>query len=211
MHINCPSCGAPLALSYRAAKSVVCSYCGQTSFVSPHGLEAYGSAKVLLADYGSLFALHQRGTIKKSLPFEIVGRLRFSYYEGFWDEWLVLLNYEEEAWLQEDEGEVTLFRKIPAQGEMPHFSSVRVGQTITLSLQLPDESRFHKNNIFVVEKHKATIQGGEGELPFLVVPGEQADYIDGICSGALVSIDYTVEGTSVSWGLPLAIRDIQFT
>jgi hypothetical protein len=209
MQINCPSCGAPLELSYRAAKVVVCNYCGQTSFINAGQLEAYGGAKVLLADYGSLFTLHQRGQIKK-MSFETMGRLRFEYYEGFWDEWLVLLNNNEEAWLQEDEGELTLFRKAQISGETPSFDSIKVGQTISLQLQLPGNNNVGKYPVFIIEKHKATIQGGEGELPFLIEPGEQADYADGICNGSPVSIDYTVEGIAVSWGLPLKIKDISF-
>jgi len=209
MQINCPSCGAPLELSYRAAKVVVCNYCGQTSFINASQLEPYGGTKVLLADYGSLFTLHQRGKIK-NLSFETMGRLRFAYYEGFWDEWLVLLNKSEEAWLQEDEGELTLFRKAKVDGAIPAFDDIKVGQTVTLQLWLPDKNKAGTYPIFIVEKHKANIQGGEGELPFLIEPGEQANYADGICNGFLVSIDYTTEGTSVSWGLPLAIRDISF-
>lgn len=207
MQINCPSCAAPLELSYRAAKSVVCSYCGQTSFINAGQLEAYGGAKLLLADYGSLFELHQRGKIK-NLPYEVVGRLRFEYYEGFWDEWLVLLNNQEEAWLMEDEGELTLFRKATLHGDAPSFEHIKVGRTVELRLQLPDSNQSGLYPIFIIEKHKAIIRGGEGELPFIVEPGEQADYADGICNGSPVSIDYTVEGVSVSWGMPFTVRDI---
>ncbi|MCU0354238.1 MAG: DUF4178 domain-containing protein [Cytophagales bacterium] len=82
--MNCPSCGASLEIKYRHSRTIVCAYCGQTSYVNIDHLTAAGSP-VILADYGSVLAVGKRGSIKTK-DFEVLGRLRFDYEDGFWDE-----------------------------------------------------------------------------------------------------------------------------
>ncbi len=159
---------------------VVCSYCGQTNYINAGGTQAAGE-KILLADYGSVVSVGKRGKLKGKL-FQVLGRLRFNYEDGFWDEWLIWFDGIEftDYWLHEDEGEFTLFSKKELRDTPPVFGQVKVGTLIALN----------GHNIFVTEKNKATINGGEGELPFQVIPGEKADYIDGIEKGEPISIEY---------------------
>lgn len=197
--LNCPSCGAMLELKYRHSKMVVCKYCGQTSYLNIDSIFKAG-APILLADYGSVLSVGKRGQIKNK-PFEVIGRLRFDYEDGFWDEWLILMDNETELWLQEDEGEFILFRKKDLP-DPPQYTSLIIGSIRTVDT----------DNVFLTEKNKAVINGGEGELPFQVVAGEKADYVDGIVFGKrlIASLEYMPEGVVYSVGEPLTMKDFQF-
>ena len=180
---------------------VVCGYCGQTSYVNIGHLTAAGGSPVVLADYGSVLAVGKRGSVKTK-DFEVLGRLRFDYEDGFWDEWLVLLDGEPdtETWLQEDEGEFTLFRRVALENP-PRFEELTVG----------NETSIRGEPVFVTEKSRATISGGEGELPFRIVRGEKADYADGIVAGKrlVASLEYMPEGTVFNVGEPLEFKDLK--
>ena len=201
MNINCASCGGGLQIQYRYSKMVVCNYCGQTSYLMGSNATAEGQ-KIILADYGSILKTGAFITLKGKKA-RVLGRLRFEYDGGFWDEWMLLLDGEEpqnEAWLQEDEGEFILYRKenVPAITEI--FSDFEVGKTATIN----------QKDIFVAERHHATINGGEGELPFRVKPGEKADFVDGIGVGTSVpfSLEFMPEATVLNVGEVLTINDI---
>ncbi len=198
--LNCPSCGAQLELQYRYSRMVVCSYCGQTSYINAGSANPVGG-KILLANYGSLLSVGKRGKLKGQ-PFEVLGRLRFNYEDGFWDEWLILFDASEftNYWLQEDEGEFILYIKQELTGQAPVFEKVTVGTPIVVNNQ----------TVFVTEKNQATINGGEGELPFQVVPGEKADYIDGIAAGEPVSIEYMPGQVELNTGEVLALTDFEW-
>lgn len=174
---NCPSCGAPLELEYRFSEMVVCGFCNQTTHLSGENLEAKGE-KVKLTDYGSKFYIGAKGKLFDD-NFKVLGRIRYDYPDGFWDEWLVKLENEpdKEYWLQEDEGDYVLFEKSGSLPTNTSFSDLMVGQKVD----------WEEEKIFITEKSTAQIVGGEGELPHRVIPGEQANFVDGIIYGKGIS------------------------
>jgi ribosomal protein S27E len=198
--INCPSCGAQLELQYRHSRMVVCNYCGQTSYINA-GLANPAGEKILLADYGSLLSVGKRGKLKGKL-FQVLGRLRFNYEDGFWDEWLIWFDGSEftDFWLQEDEGEFVLFSKKELKEPAPVFGNVKVGTSIAVNGYM----------LFITEKNRAVINGGEGELPFQVIPGEKADYMDGISGGKPISIEYMPGEVELNIGEAVALSDFQW-
>ncbi len=198
---SCPSCGGEVQIRSIFSKSVVCTYCGQTSYLNVDKLEAKG-AKGLLADYGSNFAVGTKGRLKGK-SFEVIGRVRFDYEEGFWDEWAVILDGKQDQtfWLEESEGRLTLLQSsqvVPSKA--PNYKNINVGTEIN----------FQSHKIFVRAKSKATLSGGEGELYFEVVKGAQADFIDGICEGQPVSFEFMQNEISFNQGQTLHLRDIEF-
>ncbi len=200
--LNCPSCGAMLELKYHHSKMVVCGYCGQTSFINANSLTAVGTP-ILLADYGSVVAVGKRGKIKGK-SFEVLGRLRFDYEDGFWDEWLVRFGSDAEetqCWLQEDEGEFTLFREqnLPISAT---YNDFQVGTATTIA----------NHTVFITEKNTAVVNGGEGELPFQVIAGEKADFVDGIVSGKKLtfSLEYMPKETVFNMGEPMISSDFEW-
>ncbi len=197
--INCPSCGAPLQLDFRFSKTVVCEYCDQTSHLENDSLVAKGE-KTKLSDYGSVLYTGAVGTLNKR-KFRALGRIRYEYPDGFWDEWFLRFDEDDDFyWLQEDEGEYILFTEKQVDENLPSYDRTQVGVTYP----------FLGEKIFVSEKNKGWIAGGEGQLPHAIVPGEQADFIDGIVVGKAqpVSFEIIPQGTLFYVGEVISFSDI---
>ncbi len=198
---ECPSCGGPIEKKTPGARSLVCPYCGQTSHLNASSLEAAGE-KHMLIDYGSVLKVGESGVFE-GREFNVLGRIRIDYKDGFWDEWYVTyLDNDEPAWIQEDDGSFTLFSKIGELDGMLNFEGVEVGGRIEVGI-LPDP-------IFVISKSMAQVNGGEGELPFKIIPGDPADFIDGIVNGKIVSIENLPDDTSVFMGHPFPLSSLGY-
>ena len=185
---NCPSCGAPLEVQHRFSRVVICQYCNQTSQITPEGLDPGGKAPQLVAS-PSILKLGASGRLFGQ-SFQVLGRLRYRYDGGFWDEWFLMTDDGKSIWLQEDDGEFTAFEKESIRSAVPAFDEVRVGSIVNV------------NNLalFVIERTAATIVGGEGELFFRVVPGQEVDCVDGNAGGEIYSIEYLPDEINLSKG-----------
>jgi hypothetical protein len=198
---SCPSCGGEVQVRSIFSKSVICAYCGQTSYLNVNQLEAKGT-KSLLADYGSNFAVGLKGKVQNQ-PFQVIGRLRFDYEEGFWDEWAVIINQKEDEiyWLEESEGRLTLLKSsVVVPSKAPNYKNIKIGSEI----------KFEGSKIFIRAKSKATLSGGEGELPLEVIKGAQTDFVDGICEGKPVSFEFMKGETTFNQGKTLYLHDFEF-
>jgi DNA-directed RNA polymerase subunit RPC12/RpoP len=196
---NCPGCGAPLAIEHRFSKTVVCQYCNQTSFITPKGLDPTGSVATL-ADFPSIFAIGKQGSIK-GRPFRVSGRIRYSYEDGHWDEWFLALDGGKKfVWLEEDEGQFTLYEKQAITTPIPTYEEIFVGKSFLVN----------NLSVFVTEKNKASLAGGQGELNFRFCPGDSLQYVDGNAAGKLVSIEITPEELNLSMGESVEEEEIEF-
>ena len=186
--LHCPSCGAPLPLANRFVKMVACDFCSQVALVKRGSLEATGKTAVL-ADLPSLLYLGATGKLR-GRAFEIIGRLQYGYEDGYWHEWYLSLDDGRHGWLQEDEGRLTLYEKDRLVGRVPPFDDVRVGETV----------RVAGRSVFVTEKGRAQILGGEGQLAFPLLPGERIDFIDGQDDDVQVSLEYAPDEVELMTG-----------
>lgn len=197
---ECPSCGAPVKQSHPGSQVLVCNYCGQTSLVNADTLEALGEKKLLI-DYGSSFQIGKSGKYR-GRDFLVLGRIRYEYEDGFWDEWYVsYLDDGSTAWVQEDDGSFVMFNQEVKLDKDISLSRVTVGNKYDYGKEW--------NDVFITSKSKAHIQGGEGELPFRIVPGEQADFIDGIWKGKVLSIELLPVDQYMYVGTPFHLKEIE--
>lgn len=199
---ECPSCGGPIPQRTPGARTLVCSYCGQTSHLNADSLETAGD-KHLLIDYGSSFAIGQQIALGESNdPLLLLGRIRLDYEDGFWDEWYAQnLNTGAANWLQEDDGQFVHFQRAEAPLASLGYDEVRVGSTIPLSDSYQE--------VFITAKSKASVNGGEGELPFRIVPGEPADFVEGIQQGQVISVELLPDERAVFVGRPFELSEIR--
>ncbi len=181
---ECPSCGAALQQNNAASKSITCMYCGQTSHINMNQLEAAGQQHILI-DYGSALSYGSSNRLRNE-AFTILGKVRMAYEDGFWDEWYIEREDGSEGWIQEDDGSFIFFEQNQTPIINVNFTDIKVGQTYNFS----DDIQSAFNSVFVTSKGKATIKGGTGELPFKIIPGEKADFIEGISNGQVVSIEW---------------------
>ena len=197
---TCPSCGAPIEQKKPGSRMLGCTYCGQTSFVDADSLDAVGE-KAPLIDYGSSFEIGKMGKWNDK-EFMVLGRLRFSYEDGFWDEWyLNCFDDGSELWVQEDDGSFVMFYYEEELSYRMDYDSVRVGSKVQFNEKI--------HSVFVTSKSKASIQGGEGELPFRVIPGSQADFIDGVMEGKVVSAEFLPSDNIIYVGQPVDLDELK--
>lgn len=196
---KCPSCGAALPVEHRFVRMVACKYCETVSELTDEGLNPTGkSAK--LAPLPTLFRVGQSGKLR-GRAFQVLGRVRYGYEEGVWDEWYLAFDDGGAAWLEEDEGEWTLSRVEKLRTPAPSFEEARVG------------SRFDVNGLpfFVTERCRARIAGAEGQLFFRAQPGKNVNFVEGNVGGKTAFLEYTEDSIEFGVGDPLERSDVELS
>lgn len=197
--LPCPQCGAPLEITNRYAKIVVCQYCGA------HSALETGNAKILgqfpkLADVPTYLFTGAEGTIQGK-KFRAAGRMRYQHKSGFWDEWFLLMEDGSPAWLTEDEGEFSLFEGRKIKSEIPEPDSIKVGTKITINDLV----------ISVMEKGEAAVAGAEGELGFWTAPGSRIRYYEGVAAGKLAALEVSDDEIELFTGDEVMRKEIVIT
>lgn len=196
--MNCESCGAPLEIENQFIRSVTCQFCGSAYVVSgDDGLDMKGKT-ASLANYPSRLSVGQTGKIKGK-GFSVMGRVRYSYDEGFWEEWQV--NWDDDTppdWLEEDEGYWTLYRRERVRSAIPTYSEIRVGSTVQVN----------KYNVFVTEKREGQMMGSEGQFSSVLPIQGKFGFFSGNADGKIVSINYWDDEIELSVGEDLEHSDM---
>lgn len=176
--VQCPSCGSPIPLRHRNVLMVTCSACDTVSAIEKDGVDPLGKTATL-TDFMSALTV---GTVASvhGRRFQALGRVRFEYEDGYWDEWYLAFDDGTDGWLEEDEGELALVSQIPVEGMPPHPNQVRAGQRVTWGTQ----------SLYVMETGSATLVGMEGQLPRGHFVGLTMDYLDGTMDGQVVMLEF---------------------
>lgn len=159
----CPNCGAELEVRLRTTKLVACNYCDSNVFLEDDAVRLAGKQGVM-ADFPSLIQMH--GNYRyRGWQFMAVGRARFDYGQGFWDEWWVMGGDGEGRWLSVDEGDFALeetveIERTPSPFELAPGKKIKIG----------DEE------LLVTEQGRASCVGVQGELPEALAVGDGYTY-----------------------------------
>jgi hypothetical protein len=111
--------------------------------------------------------LDARGTWK-GRQFTVMGRVRYQYAQGFWDEWMVSFSDGDNRWIGEDEAELTIMRQRKSSRAQHFHDQATPGKRINLG-----ERAYH-----VDEKSTARCVGGEGHLPFVIAQDDEIGYVE---------------------------------
>ena len=164
--MNCPECSAELEWQARFSELVVCDSCQTASRLSDGGIHAVGRMAQLAHTPGPLY-LGATGRLGKK-TFTVLGRVRYRYAQGFWDEWLLSMSDGGSRWVAEDEAEHTVMRQVKRGDALSLMRRAAPGGRLSLG-----ERSFH-----VDEKSQAQCVGGEGQLPFVIRQGDEIGYAD---------------------------------
>ena len=164
--INCPSCGAEGRIDNPASVSYTCPYCDNIVLFDKEGLKLSGKSSRLSEGFSRLYR-GATGAIDGK-RFYILGRVRYSFGRGFWDEWLLDIGEDEPVWLTEDNYELSLQSPYDLANP-PAINKLKVGKNISLR-----GLKFR-----IQESGKAKCIGIEGELPRSILPDEEYLYVDG--------------------------------
>ncbi len=197
---SCPACGGEVVLKSKASIYAVCTYCKSTLLRQDQDLELYGKVSEVLDDLTPL-QVGTRGQYSGH-PFEILGRLRMGWDNGFWNEWYLLLDTGEEAWLAEAQGFYAIC--FPnTEFSPPPRNEVLFGCYVEVSSR---EERYE-----VVDIKSTVCLGSEGELPFPAPKGRQSTSIDLLGEGKkFANIEYSEFGTNFYRGEYREFDDFDF-
>lgn len=196
--MQCKSCGAPLQIENQFIRSVTCGFCGTAYMVSGDSTLDTTGKTAALANYPSRLKVYSKGTIR-GRGFTVLGRIRYTYDEGFWDEWQI--GWDDNAppsWLEEDEGYWTVFDKQRVRGEVPPYENIRVGSTVNINGQ----------NVFISEKRKARVMGSEGQFAAVMPIQGTFGYTQGTAGGKMIAVNYWDNEIEVSSGEELEHHEI---
>jgi len=191
---NCPQCGDALEIHFKYSKLVKCHSCGSSIFLEDEIVKVIGESSILSPE-PSLIELHTPFTYKNKsyLP---LGKIRYSYGRGFWEEWFLKDENNKEFWLSIDEGDFVLEEKMQLSLPFKASQKFTVGKAY--------------GKYLLTEKGQGRCVGFEGELPKEIHFGEVHQYIhlsEG--QGKLLTIEFTNKLTETfkgAWIDPLEIK-----
>lgn len=202
MAFNCPVCGAPAPDQLQFAKLLVCSSCKTSLFLEDNAVKHAGVKSVVI-DQPSIFSVGQTYRYR-SWEFYTLGRIQFDYGGGYWDEWWVKNQNGKGMWVSVDEGDIAIESPMTVKNPIPECESLEVGQSIDLDgLQL-----------LVTEKNNCECIALEGQLPEVIFPGDEHQYVHLSASkGVLYTIECFGEESLLfkgSWIDPFDIKPLGY-
>lgn len=195
--LNCPNCGGPVRVEHRSVRMVACGYCAGLLEVVPDGVRMAGTA-ARLVPLPTQFRVGQTGTIR-GRTFQVLGRVRYAYDEGVWDEWYLALDDGQPAWLEEDDGEYILARPEELQGGVPGFDQLRVGVRVTVN----------GYSFMITERCRARVAGAEGQLFSRALLNRPVNFVEGNAGGRIAYLEFSDDGVEFGIGEPLDRADVR--
>jgi len=164
--LNCTQCGTKLNLHFKHSKLIQCPSCRSTLFLEDESIVNFGETSILSQET-TLLQLHKEFNYK-GWHFRPIGKIRYAYELGFWEEWFVLDKEGQESWISVDEGDFVIEKALELNvKEIIETMSKRVGQTVKIQLQ----------EYLISEKEQGVTQGFEGELARVIKPNTKLDYM----------------------------------
>ena len=191
---NCPQCGDRLAIHFKYTKLVKCQSCGSSIFLEDESVKLIGKSSVLSPE-PSLIELYKMFKLQGK-TFTPLGKIRYGYGRGFWEEWFLKDEKNQEFWLSIDEGDFVLEQKVKFSLPFKSTTNFEVGT--------------QHGKYLVSEKGEGRCMGFEGELPHNIEIGEKHQYIHlSQGGGNLMTLEFR-EGSSQTfkgkWIDPLDIE-----
>lgn len=183
---NCPSCGGSIEFSIGSSIVVICDHCRSVVTRTDRALEDLGKVAALV-DTGSPFRRDLTGKFDGA-GFRLAGRTQMEHSSGgIWDEWYAAFDDGRWGWIAEAQGRFYI-TFVTAEANLPSFEDIEVGGNV--------------GDLVVAELGSARVVGGEGEIPWRVVPGTTYNYADlSGPSGKFATIDYSDENPTLFTGV----------
>ncbi|SFU44964.1 DUF4178 domain-containing protein [Pseudoduganella namucuonensis] len=197
--VSCPSCGAEVKFRSHASVMAVCEYCNTSVLKDVDAVQDLGRMSSVLEDYSPI----QIGAsgVFGGRQFSVVGRIQLRYAAGVWNEWYLLFDDGQTAWLGDSSGLYTITTARDAGGPLPSFDALEPGRMESIGAE-----RFMTS-----ELRTAQCVGGQGELPFKVGEGWQAKVADFRRGASFVTLDYSDgPAPAVYNGLSVTLDGLKF-
>ncbi|MFT7618990.1 MAG: hypothetical protein ACI97A_002638 [Planctomycetota bacterium] len=164
--MKCPNCAADLDIDQGLAHFAVCTYCQSSLIVDREAIKLSGKMATLRPPLGPL-ALGFTGSVGDK-GFNVLGRVRYAYEAGFWDEWF--LGYEDgtQGWISQDEDRLVLEELVEVDSIDASSFPTEPGETVQVA----------SYEFVVRERGQAVLEAAEGQLPFPIHAGATHPFLD---------------------------------
>lgn len=204
MQFKCLSCGAEVQFKNKTSVFSVCEFCSQVLVRHDLDIQALGKMASLPED----MSVVQIGTQGKfsGKSFQVIGRQKISWEQGYWNEWFVLFEDQRNAWIAEAQGQYSISTLVDNHGIiLPPANEFKVGKNFTW-----------KNKRFeVVDIKEAQVQGIQGELPILTYIDRKSVSVDLVGEeNNFANVDISLADSKdrkLFLGQYLEFEDFQFT
>jgi Domain of unknown function (DUF4178) len=201
---NCPACGAQVIFKTGSSIVVVCDFCHSVVARTDRGIEDAGKVADVV-ESGSPLEVGLGG-VYFGVAFVLTGRAQLQHAAGgFWDEWYASFSDGRWGWLAEAQGRfyMTFPISVPQPALLPPFEQLQLGQPVhAIPSQQPP---------VVAEKGTARMMAAEGEIPYLLMPGETYAYADlSGHEGVFGTLDYGERPPLVFVGREATLAELGF-
>lgn len=173
LSVNCPNCGAEVVFRSPALPSRVCDQCRTLLVRSDAGVQAVGQSAALPFDVSPV-RIGMRGRVDDQ-PFDVIGRIRWAWTDGAWNEWLLLFGDGTHGWLGEAMGEFMLLRERPfGPIATRKLKEIAKGKQAIIG----DEVTLDARKLTIVDARDVVCIAAEGELPFTPTSGWKLYSVD---------------------------------
>ena len=163
---QCPSCGAPLRFAWSSAVQTTCPYCHSILVRTDVDLEKVGEVADLPPD-ASPIQIGTEGQFN-SKSFVVVGRIRYVWAQGNWNEWHIAFNDGTNGWLADAQLTYAVSFLLPNKAPAVSPDALQAGQIFD----------FENTKYVLTTITRASYAGFEGELPFTTAGHEQMIFAD---------------------------------
>lgn len=171
--VNCPNCGAEVGFRSAALPARVCDRCRTLLVRNDTGVLAVGQSAALPFDVSPV-RIGMRGRVDEQ-PFEVIGRVRWAWTDGAWNEWLLLFGDGSHGWLGEAMGEFMLQRERPfSQVQTRALKDIAKGEDAVPGREVTLDAR----KLTIGDARDVICIAAEGELPFTPTPGWKLYSVD---------------------------------
>ncbi|MBO9713727.1 DUF4178 domain-containing protein [Sphingomonas sp.] len=171
--VNCPNCGAEVVFRSAALPSRVCDYCRSLLVRSDAGVGVAGESAAVPFDVSPV-RVGMRGEADGQ-SFDVLGRVRWAWTDGSWNEWFLLFADGSSAWLGDAMGQFMLLRDAPI--ETARAKALK--RVISGGEALPGtEAQIDGTKYQVSDARRVVLLAAEGELPWTPTPGWKLYSVD---------------------------------
>ena len=205
LSVNCPNCGAEIVFRSPALPVKVCGYCRTAVTRIDEGVRAAGEMAVLPFDVSPI-RIGTRGSFEAQ-GFEVIGRVRWAWIDGAWNEWLLLFADGRDAWMGEAMGQFMLLFEKPLKGSLAKVVSrlAQGGDAV-----IGEDATIDGIDYQVADIKDARCVACEGELPFTAPAGWTVKSVDfRSATGACASFQHDGKEASLYTGRYVRLAELK--
>jgi len=170
---NCPQCGAPTGTGQPGLPVVTCTHCNALLSKAGDELAAVGDAGQVPFDVSPI-QIGTRLTVGGSRG-EIVGRERWAWDRGFWNEWLLQFPDGSTKWVAEEAGLYMVMEEVePKDDEVANLQAIDAANREAMGQRLfVDGTAYTVSDVKIVR-----CVAVEGSLSHIISPNFARESID---------------------------------